>query len=411
VYPVRRDAEDLSIYQEVQGEKRFLSFSESPIEFMKICISTLVTPPKISGVGHYIVRLLEALQRVDKVHTYYVLVGPDTEHLFHLRNPNFHMVVLPFRHDPRWIMRPLYFLWQNTVFRSFAKKNEIDLLFIPNLVPVLISFLPTVFTLHDLAEFYTVRYSSRFRQAYRRKLPQWISKFSKAIITISEHSKHDLESLCGVDSDLIKVIYEAPGIANDLPENVSLSDVKLPVVKREYILYVGKALEHKNLYTLVDAFKHIAQNKKLDYLKLVLAGGMGAPGEELREYVKGEGLDSRIVFTGYVSDQELGLLYKNASAFVFPSRYEGFGLPLLEAMQYRLPLIAANASCLPEIAGNAALFVEPEDACAWAEQITRLVESSDLQEELIAKGDIRLQHFSWEKCAHETVQVFEGVLK
>ncbi len=378
---------------------------------MKIAIITLVTPPRVTGVGHYLQRLLEGLQSVDKDNEYLVLVSKENRHLFPVHAPNFKQVVLPFRHDPRWIMRPLYFFWQNFLFGRFARRFGVDVLHIPNLVPLFRKPIPTVVTLHDFAEHYTTRYDSRFRQWYRKKLPAAIVRCVDAIITISEHSKRDLLSLFKAEERRVHVIYEAAGVSACKIERTDamLRFLEQHHIASPYALYVGNALPHKNLSVLVRAFGLLKNRAGCDEIRLVFAGGFGAYKQALQALATDLGVQDNIIFTGYVEEEILKQLYMMATCFVFPSKYEGFGLPLLEAMQFDLPVIAARSSCLPEIAGDAAAYADPDDAGEWAEQIERVMLDEELRRQMIVSGQKRCSGFSWELCAQETVDVYRQV--
>lgn len=145
--------------------------------------------------------------------------------------------------------------------------------------------------------------------------------------------------------------------------------------------------------------------------KLVIVGAKGWKFNPIFEKVQQLQLDNDIIFMGYLADEDLPAIYSGASVFTFPSLYEGFGIPLLEAMQCEVPVIASNTSSIPEVVGDAGILLDPHDIDEWAENIYRVLTNKDLYEELIAKGKQQASKFSWEKVANETLAVYEKALK
>jgi glycosyltransferase involved in cell wall biosynthesis len=176
-----------------------------------------------------------------------------------------------------------------------------------------------------------------------------------------------------------------------------------------YLLYIGTLQPRKNLDRVVDAFARLADNPALADVQLVLAGKRGWLYDALFAQVERLGLSGRVLFPGYVPASDLPALLGGALAFVFPSLYEGFGLPVLEAGACGVPVITSNTSSLPEVAGDAALLVDPYDVDAIAEAMYRLVTDDALRAELARRGLENVKRFSWEKCARETLAVIEGL--
>lgn len=372
---------------------------------MKIAISTLVTPARKSGVGNYVINLLNALQRIDRKNEYYIYIGQDTKHLFCLNTTNFHSVYLPFSHDPRWLMRPLYYAWQNSIMYLSLKRYDVDILHLPNLTPLALRFVPTVVTIPDLAHFSLAKYS-RARQWYREMVPHLISNNADRIITISESAKHDIVKITGCSPSKIDVTYLASTFAVCSEATIASTVLSKYGIKGRYILYVGNALPHKNLPRVLQAFAEIASQFPDIHLVLVGIVRSQAPIELINEIEEAE-LEGRVSFVGYVPEQELPLFYKGASVFVFPSLYEGFGLPVLEAMTCNVPVVTSNVSSLPEVAGNAALLVDPTDSQKIAKAIRSILNDRVLSVELGRKGQKQVQSFSWENCAKETLAIYE----
>lgn len=179
-------------------------------------------------------------------------------------------------------------------------------------------------------------------------------------------------------------------------------------IKEDYLLYVGNAFPHKNIEFLIKSFSKISK-LKLNW-RLILVGKIDSFYLYLQEIVKNLELKDKIIFSGRVSDQELKQLYQNALIYVFPSLCEGFGLPGLEAMQNNLPVVCSDASCLPEIYADAALYFNPRNSEEMIKAILELAQNEKLRKEMIKKGRQRIKNFSWEKCAQQTLRVYQGVL-
>ncbi|MFH1827405.1 MAG: glycosyltransferase family 1 protein [bacterium] len=297
------------------------------------------------------------------------------------------------------------FLWSQ-LFLPFklliGEKN--DVFFSPAHYVPRFTNTPIIVTIHDLSYYY---FPNEFLKRDLFKLKNW-TKYSihkaKKIIAVSENTKLDIIKFFGIPKEKIQVIYngyEKKIIKNDF-------DKKLinRVSKNLYILYVGTLQPRKNIQTLIDAFiKFLLQNKNF---RLVIAGKKGWLYSEIFKKVKESGFSKKIIFTDYVNNSTLKKLYQNAFCLVHPSLYEGFGIPLLEAMNEGCPIISSNTSSLPEIAGDAALFFEPKNVDHLVFQINNLVKHEDLKNTLIAKGKERVKLFSWKKCASETLKVIKS---
>jgi glycosyltransferase involved in cell wall biosynthesis len=242
------------------------------------------------------------------------------------------------------------------------------------------------------------------------------AKSSAAIITVSENSRQDLVRICGVPQSKVHVVYE--GYDRALfhcapPESSSLQQLLARFgITRPYILHHGAIQPRKNLPRLIEAYCRIlARNPKLD-MDLVLAGPLAWQHQETVNAAKAGNDDrSHIVLTGALNDHDLSLMLRGAVLEVIPSLYEGFCLPMVEAMACGIPTIASNNSCLPEISGGALRYFDPysvEDMAACMEEVLL---SRDLQSEIAGRGRERAEKFSWDLCAEETLGVVETVAR
>lgn len=291
-------------------------------------------------------------------------------------------------------------------------KRDIDVFFTPAHYAPRLCPVPVVVTIHDLSYFY---YPEEFLKKDLYKLENWtkysVQKANK-IIAVSQNTKKDLSKFYIVPDNKVKVIYNG---YEKLSQNLDLriknyelnSNLKFKIEPSKYILYVGTLQPRKNVPILIRAFNKFRQNNSK--FKLVIVGRKGWLYREIFELVEQLEIENDVVFTDYVPDAKLVELYRNAFCFVLPSLYEGFGIPVLEAMSYDCPVISSNASSLPEIGGNACLYFNPENERELLKKLIDLKESKTLRSDLIRKGEEQIKKFSWQKCADETLEVIKSV--
>ena len=225
------------------------------------------------------------------------------------------------------------------------------------------------------------------------------------IITISEFSKQEIIELLGVPSENISVLPCAPSLTGHAADFEQCKE-KFGITK-PYLLYVGTIEPRKNLSRLIQAFAQLKRECGIQH-QLVLAGGKGWANEEI--YKAAESVED-VVFTGYISENEKYALYKNAAAFLFPSLYEGFGIPPLEAMFFGCPVVCAKAASLPEVVGDAAELVEPDDVLSIAEGIWRILSNEDHAKELVERGYDRIKKYTWDRSAQMLTEICKTVLR
>lgn len=267
---------------------------------------------------------------------------------------------------------------------------------------------PKVTTIHDLAIFkYPETFVSKgghnIIQNQKRKL-EWVKKESDIVIAVSENTKRDIIDILEIPEGKIKVIYEAPdstyGIAHSAKE---INNVfKKYSIKGKYLLSVGTLEPRKNIKRVIEAYKILLS--QFPDISLVICGKMGW-GEDVGKWIMGNG-KCQIKFTGYVPKEDLACLYQEAECFVYPSLYEGFGLPVLDAMASGCPVVTSNVSSLPEIAGDAGILVNPNEV----EEIAKgIIEAFKNKESLVKKGLIQAEKFTWAKTARETLKIYQNI--
>jgi glycosyltransferase involved in cell wall biosynthesis len=307
-------------------------------------------------------------------------------------------------------------LWRYGGATAAAFLDGADVMLNPNGASLPIStLLPTVTTIHDLTPMVMPHFSRRVTFLLKFLLSR-SAKMSAAIITVSEHSKRDIVRICGVPSSKVHVVYEGydGALFNDAQPDTATHQALLTRlgITKPYILHHGAIQPRKNLVRLIAAYRQmLSQNSKLDF-DLVLAGPLAWQFEETVAAAQ-ENADSRgkVILAGALTDQDLSLLLRGAALEVIPSLYEGFCLPMVEAMACGIPAIAANNSCLPEISGNVLLYFDPYSVEELSTCMQEVLQSQDLRGELSSRGKERAQKFSWDLCAEETLGVLEQVVR
>lgn len=280
----------------------------------------------------------------------------------------------------------------------FLHRPRPDVFFTPTHYTPRFSPIPAVISIMDLSFIF---YPEMFKKSDLFQLTNWtaysVRKATK-ILTISKASKDDIIKIYKVKSSKVEVIY--PGIKAGFR-----MDKKENIIEGEYILFVGTLQPRKNIVRLIEAFSQVV--KKHPKIKLVIVGKKGWLYEDILNAPQKFSVEEKVTFLDFVSNEELASLYQHALCFVLPSLYEGFGLPVLEAMKYDCPVITSNVSSLPEAGGEAALYIDPLDVSDIARKLEKIITDPDLRKELIEKGKKQIKKFSWEKSAQETLKVLQ----
>ncbi|MHA7059256.1 glycosyltransferase family 4 protein [Aquimarina sp. M1] len=262
-------------------------------------------------------------------------------------------------------------------------------------------------TIHDVNHLSNPEYFSYIKRLWARILYKNAIEQSDEICTVSEFSKSEILKFFSVDSTKINIVYG--GIdQNFASKTTDNSDLVLPL---NYFLFVGNIKAHKNLITLLKAYNQLEAELKKTY-KLVILGrkkGFITQDTEIFSHIEENGLIKNIHFTGYVIDDEVSKVYKNATLFVFPSLYEGFGLPLLEAMACGVPVLSSDKASLPEVGGDAVLYFDPNDPLNLKEQIIRLLSDDELMSELKQKGLQQIKKFDWKFSIKKHITILKGL--
>jgi glycosyltransferase involved in cell wall biosynthesis len=298
-------------------------------------------------------------------------------------------------------------VWMQTTAPRLLRKLQPDIVHFTNGMVPLASPVPTVVTIHDMSLTIYPRYHPQRRVLLNRPLVDLAARRADAIITVSQSAKRDIVGLYGISPDRVHVVHEAAA-----PSFRRVSDrAELDRVRERYgladrfILYVGTIEPRKNLPNLIEAFARRRQAGELRH-QLVCAGPYGWLSRDVEQRIDRLDLERSVRFTGYVPFDDLPALYTLAEMFVFPSLYEGFGLPVIEAMACGTPVITGHVPALEEVGGGAVEHVENLDAASIGDALVSLARNGERREELRAKGLERSSRFSWQRAARETLDVY-----
>ncbi len=354
------------------------------------------------GIGTYIRNLVTELGVLDHDSQYVLLTRPDDAATAAAAGPNFQAMVET--------SRP-YSIGEQWRIPRAAARARATLLHEPHYVLPPLIRCPTVVTIHDCIHLRFPEYlPSRAAFAYAHTMIRLAARKADRVLTVSDASKRDILHYTGVAPEKVVVVHNGLDARfATVPDADAVDRVRQRFqLDHPFVLYVGNIKPHKNLERLIAAFASMRADGP-DGLKLVVIGDETSKHPGLRQAVHRHRLDKHVRFFGFQPAATLVTFYRLARAFVFPSLYEGFGLPPLEAMANGTPVVTSNVSSLPEVAGNAALLVDPYDVASIAEGIRRAVTDEALRADLISKGRARAREFSWARAAADTLAVYREV--
>jgi glycosyltransferase involved in cell wall biosynthesis len=356
-----------------------------------------------AGVSHHIEQVLHHLSQLDRRNQYtvYTTRGLDNSALGLPGNFAVRSSFLP-TINPRLRIPWEQFLAPLLLRTSKASLYHGMLNVVPFACPV-----PSVVTVHDLA---FIRFPHTFR-AYNRTYLDFATRISvkraSHVLTVSEYIKHEVVHLLGVPPERVTVTYNAAREHFRPPDQQILARFRQSKdLPDQFVLYVGTLEPRKNLTTLLDAYATVARQHKAP---LIVGGGKGWLYGPIFEQLERLGLREQVRFVGYIEEEELPLWYAAATAFAFPSIYEGFGMPPLEAMACGTPVVVANSASLPEVVGDAGLLVNPHDSEALAAALLRLLNEAELRAELRERGLRQARAFTWQEAAQRTLEVYQRI--
>lgn len=364
-----------------------------------------------TGTENYSYQLLKALAKIDKENRYTVYLRSGGSGKW---PGNFHFKKISW---PR--------LWTQGGLAAQTFKDNLDVLFVPaHTLPIVRKQgLKTVVTVHDLGSEYLPSMHQIKQRLYLSYMQKFQLKSATKIIAVSKATKEDLVKKAGIKPDKITVIYEGydQNLFKPVKDELLVNSLRRYEVELgNYFLFVGTVQPRKNLERLIKAFakvvaRHSTKNRShgreesgLTTIELVIVGSKGWLSDEIYNLPKKLGIEDRVKFLGYVPEKDLPVLYSGAQALLFPSLFEGFGLPIIEAQACGCPVLTSNISSMPEVAGEGAVLVNPYSVEDIARGMIK-AQGPKFKSQIVEIGFENIKRFSWEKCAKETLKVLEHV--
>jgi glycosyltransferase involved in cell wall biosynthesis len=374
---------------------------------MKIGFSTSVIQRGKTGIAQYVFSLLRAFGTEARGERFVLFVLQNDQEFFRNLDDRFEIVVVPEEHRP-----PVQnILWHQTKLPAIARQLDLDILHVPSYRRLMWRRpCPLVATIHDLAPFRVSRKYDLARMFYGRVVVKHLARRQNEIITVSQNTARDIEQFFHIDRHDVRVIHN--GIEHDRFYPRPAEEARAAVAQKyrlnkPFFLYVAR-LEHpgKNHRRLIEAFERFKEETGSDWI--LAFGGSDWHGAELIHARIAESAYSSDVRTlGFISNDDLPQLYSAAEAFVYPSLYEGFGLPPLEAMACGCPVISSDRGSLGEVVGDAAWIIEPEEVEDICDALIKLHSEPKSRAALVQKGLVHAKQFSWERAARETLAVYQ----
>lgn len=367
---------------------------------MKIGIDCRMYSPRFTGIGRYVFELTQNLFEIDK----------ENEYVLFFNNPEFTNFTPPNKRVKKVLVNSgHYSLSEQTGYPWLLNKEKLDLMHFTHFnVPVLYNK-PFIVTIHDLTlSYYPGKKMNNwfYRTAYHTVFKHAVQK-SKKIVSVSNNTKQDLQKFYPTDTEKIEVIYE--GVNKEFhPSKNTETTLKKYNIHKPYLLYTGVWRSHKNLPNLLKAFSILKNDYKFQGQLIITGRHDPLYANEIFNCAASLKLTNDTIFTGMVDEKELVDLYSAAEVYVFPSLYEGFGLPPLEAMQCGTPVATSNTSSMPEICGKEnALFFNPEDPEDMAEKIFQIISEKSLREKLVENGLNHVKKFSWQDMTNRIFKIYQ----
>lgn len=371
---------------------------------MKILVDYTQIPVQRVGVGNYAYNLVKELYDIDKENTYYIVVQDDDGSLDVFQCDRIRLIRV--KHG---LFRKLVFrlLLEQVYFPYLVLKHRIDLVHSLHYSFPLVTFgAQRLITVHDMTYFTVPDLLVNTKRLYLKFFINLSTRVRSRLICVSEYTKDDLVRITGVDPRKCTVITLGrseifrPGIsAGEIESTKKKYGITAP-----YFLFIGTIEPRKNIKKLITVFQEFS--KVHDHYQLVIVGKKGWHYEDVFELVSAQRLSGKVIFTGYVEEEEKPVLLNGCEVFVYPSVYEGFGIPILEAISCGAPVITSNISSMPEVAGDAAILIDPTNEEELLQAMLRLTADPAMKQELKEKGFLQAQQYTWRNTAEKTLQSY-----
>ncbi|MEW5760402.1 MAG: glycosyltransferase family 1 protein [Candidatus Thermoplasmatota archaeon] len=371
---------------------------------MKIGIVTKWVDEGYTGVGQYTYNLLTHLKKIDNKNEYTLIHLKKSDDLLYKKSERWSDILIPRLPSVLWVVS------ENLFIKKIAK--NFDIIHEPFIGLFMRMNCKTVITIHDLIpRMKGSKVPISFKLYFRYLMPRAL-KLADGIIANSENTKKDLHRYYDIEEKKIAVIHHGVEKIEPSEENIEKTK-KMFDIEYPYILSVGTTYHTKNLPNAIRAFSKFKKRKAGEKYKFIIAGKRGSDYKNILKIIRELGLKEEVILTAehkeYLKNEEIASLYKLSSLLIFPSLYEGFGFPPLEAMAHNIPVIASRAASIPEVVGDAAIFFEPTNIEEIANAIEIALIDNEIRNKLIKRGQERIKLFTWDRCARETLDWYENV--
>ena len=369
---------------------------------MKIAVNTrFLLKGKLEGIGIYTQEIFKRVVQLMPEHQFYFLFDrPFDASFIFAENVTPIVISPPARHPFLW------YWWFEKSIPNVLKEHQIDLFISPDGYASLNVDVPQMVTIHDLAfEHYKQHTPFLVYQYYKYFVPKFCQK-ATTILAVSEFTKQDIIKRYGIDEKKIEVVYN--GFENSKQSKVSGMQSKALtaycLLNTKYFIFIGAIHPRKNVLGLLKAYEHFKSTFSQEH-QLVIIGRKAWMNDELEKFYQQMKFKKEVVWIEQIERNDLLQVLQDAFALVYPSFFEGFGIPIIEAMSFGVPVIISNVSCMPEVAGNAAVLVNPNNSSDIATAMNELVINENLRNGLIQKGKVRAQDFDWNISAKKIVHI------
>lgn len=368
---------------------------------------------RLTGIGRVLINILSELAKQYPEDKYVLFRNFDFKEYDNLTQyQNIEIVDVPYTKESG--LKNI--LWHQWLFQKLLKKYKCDIAYIPNFTLLLWKTIPTIVTIHDLIEYNVPDKFSKARMFYRKQVcDPLMAKKSNHILTVSKSSYNDIISYLGVKPSKLTLTLNATD--RNVFKKYSKEKI-IPAIKKynleykKYLLFVGTIdFPGKNIKTIIEAFFNLRSKNELNGIKLVIIGKNGFNSKVIYDFVNASPFKDEVIFTGYLNDDDLPKYYAGATIMLYLSLFEGFGLPVLEAMSCATPVICSNTSCFPEIVEELDVKVPPTDVNAVEEKILKILSNTIYYEILSQRCYEKSLKYSWTESARVYHNVFEQILK
>lgn len=371
----------------------------------RIGINLLYINPKLAGGSvTYALKLIKEISLLDTQNKYVIYINKECQSINFEVGNNFEIRVLNFEYSSVYIR----YFWEQIILPFYVFRDKIDLLHSLGYVTPLITTAKKIVSILDINYKGHSNNMSASKRFLLGSMVNLSAMFCSKIITISEFSKRQIVKYTSTKNEKV-IVTLLSGSSDVLLEDIQKTKTLLQKynIFTNYIVAFSSPSPHKNIERLIDAVSEILKNKS--DLKLVLVGHQHKS-EILIKRIEEVNLQDKVIFTGFVPDEDIQPLMANAKLFVFPSLYEGFGIPLLDAQACQVPVVSSNAGSLREVGGDAALYFDPENTIEMSDVISKVLESDSIASDIIKKGLRNRENFSWKETAQQTLDVYKKVL-